>query len=218
MAYCENCGSLLPERARFCPGCGAPAGQRPAQTVPYLPEAAAPRREKTPLRRRWWFRLLKTLLILAVIGFLLLLLLAFLATRLGGTESRRTSAAVSTPVPTARPTLKPAVSPTPTPKPTARPTAKPSPAPNGVRPEVKEALDSYEAFMDEYIAFMARFEAAEGDSLLALLGDYYAMLLRYEEMGEKLEALEEEDLNKTELAYYLEVTNRVTQKLLAAAG
>ena len=83
---------------------------------------------------------------------------------------------------------------------------------------MKEALDSYETFMDEYVAFMNRFETAEGDELFGLLTDYYAMLLRYEEMGDKLEALEEEDLNQAELAYYLEVTNRVTQKLLAAAG
>lgn len=33
MAYCQNCGSPLPENAVFCEKCGAPVGYRPDQPV-----------------------------------------------------------------------------------------------------------------------------------------------------------------------------------------
>ena len=50
------------------------------------------------------------------------------------------------------------------------------------------------------------------------MGDYSRILSRYTEFAEKVEALDENEMSSEEAAYYLEVMNRVNQKLLAAAG
>ena len=44
------------------------------------------------------------------------------------------------------------------------------------------------------------------------------LLRNYTEFAEKIDAFDESELTNAELAYYLEVTNRVSQKLLRVAG
>lgn len=85
---------------------------------------------------------------------------------------------------------------------------------DGMRPEFKEALDSYEDFFDEYCAFMKKFNESPDD--LSLLGDYTEYLTQYTETMEKMEALDDGAMNDAELKYYLEVTNRINEKLLDA--
>ena len=125
----------------------------------------------------------------------------------------------ATPVPTAKPvpTATPAPQPSQTPEvePTQAPEA-PAVAENVIRPEVKEFLDAYEACMDEYVEFMKKYVNADPTNLVAMMGDYYKMLDRYTEYAEKIDAMDESELTNAELAYYLEVTNRVSQKLLTA--
>lgn len=86
---------------------------------------------------------------------------------------------------------------------------------NGIRPEFKEALDSYEAFFDEYIAFMKKYSTS--DDIMSMLTDYVNYLTQYAETMEKMSALESDDLSPAELAYYIEVTTRINEKLLKAA-
>ncbi len=121
---------------------------------------------------------------------------------------RAEPAAVTSPAPKA----------TPLPTETPEETEMPSLAEALIRPEVKEALDSYEACMDEYIAFMQRFKAADAGDMAAMMGDYADMMTRYAEFAEKIDALGKEELNDAELAYYIEVTSRVSRKLLGAVG
>ena len=87
-----------------------------------------------------------------------------------------------------------------------------------IRPEVKEFLDAYEAYMDEYIAFVEKYMAADSEDMVAMMGDYYSILARYTEFAEKIEAMDESELTNAEMAYYIEVTSRVSQKLLNVAG
>ena len=83
---------------------------------------------------------------------------------------------------------------------------------DGMRPEFKEAMDSYEAFMDEYVVFMEKYN--EDPSDLSLLADYSVYLGKYAEFVEDFEKWENEEMNNTELNYYIEVQNRVNEKLL----
>lgn len=83
-----------------------------------------------------------------------------------------------------------------------------------IRPEFKEAMDSYEAFYDDYCDFMTKYK--ENPSDLQLIGEYTDMLAKVVEMDEKFAAWEEEDLTDAELMYYAEVNGRVAQKLLEA--
>lgn len=79
--------------------------------------------------------------------------------------------------------------------------------------DFKAAMDSYEAFFDEYIAFMKKYEETDGSDL-SLLADYAQYLSKYSEYMSDLEKWENEDLNTAEAAYYLQVQSRINQKLL----
>jgi len=86
---------------------------------------------------------------------------------------------------------------------------------NGVTPEFKETMDSYEAFFDEYIAFMKKFD--ESDNALELLTDFSNYMDKYSDVMEKLDAIDESQLSTADSAYYAEVSARISQKLLAAS-
>ncbi len=86
------------------------------------------------------------------------------------------------------------------------------PAPIGMRPEFKEAMDSYEAFYDEYCDFMLKYSQNPSD--LSLIQQYSAMNARLAEMTDAFNAWETEGgMNTAEATYYAEVSFRVAQKL-----
>ncbi len=87
---------------------------------------------------------------------------------------------------------------------------------DGIRPEFKEAMDSYEAFYTEYCEFMK--EYSENPTDLTLLAKYADMLAKAEEMNEAFEAWDEDELSNEELKYYLDVNNRVMKMLVDVAG
>lgn len=77
--------------------------------------------------------------------------------------------------------------------------------------EFKAAMDSYEAFFDEYVEFMKRYK--ENPSDLELLTEASDMMVREADMIEEFDAWEEKDLTDAEMAYYLEVHSRIYKKL-----
>lgn len=86
----------------------------------------------------------------------------------------------------------------------------------GLRPEFKEAMDAYEAFYDEYCNFMLEYK--ENPSDLNLLLKYAEMLTRLNEMDAAFNSWDESEMTNEELKYYLDVNNRVMQKLLDIAN
>lgn len=90
-----------------------------------------------------------------------------------------------------------------------------TPVRSGIRPEFKAAMDSYEAFYDEYIALMKKYSANPTD--LSLLTQYMDLLSKTEEMDKSFEQWDEDDMSDEELKYYLEVNLRVSQKLIHIA-
>lgn len=84
-----------------------------------------------------------------------------------------------------------------------------------IRPEFKEALDSYEVFFDEYVEFMKKYQ--DSDDVSSMLTDYTNYMSQYADMMTKLSALEGEDMTTAEAAYYLEVTTRINKNLLEVA-
>lgn len=229
MSYCRNCGAELVEGKRFCPECGEPTGEGPVRAAAPMPSpeypAQKPKRKRKSLFKRWWF------------WVLVVIVAASIWNRSGGhgdkaSNSRRTEPVVSTaPRSTPRPTVKPTESPMTDeteekesePEESAEPEATPEPteealSQSDIRPEFKEYMDSYEEFIDEYIEFMEKYEKADSTSAALMLADYARLMERYTDFTEKLDAMDENDYTKAEWAYYLEVTNRVNQKLLKAVG
>ena len=90
------------------------------------------------------------------------------------------------------------------------------PPANGLRPEFKAAMDSYEAFYDEYVDFMQKY--AKNPTDLTLLADYADFMSKAADMDKTFDAWESDNLSTEELAYYIEVNARIQQKLLEVAG
>ncbi len=88
---------------------------------------------------------------------------------------------------------------------------------DGMRPEFKTAMDNYESFMNEYCEFMEKYAHSDGTDA-SLLSDYADYLQKYADAMEAFEAWDNGEMNDKELTYYLEVQNRVTQKLLETSS
>lgn len=215
MAFCTNCGAGIQEGVKFCPECGTPTSDVSTQASQAF-EVAPPienimpgesnSKKKKSIFRRWWFWVLALIVLISAFG------------RLGGRKKPEITRNQPETKMTAAPTPKATQKPTPTPTPTTPPPETPALAEDEIRPEVKEFLDAYEAFMDEYVEFMKKFTAADSNNMLSMMTDYYTILARYNEFTETLEAIDESRLTNAELAYYIEVTSRVSQKLLTALG
>ena len=106
------------------------------------------------------------------------------------------------------------------PAPEPQPETQPEPAPepekvdnNAIRPDVKEAIDSYEKYIDKYCEFMQR--ADYGD--MVWLAEYAKYMSSLTEMQEKFNAIHDKDLTTAETNYYIEVLNRCNEKMFKVA-
>ena len=95
--------------------------------------------------------------------------------------------------------------------------ANPSPTPEtektdmSVTPEFKEYMDSYEAFMNDYITFMEK--ADSDDASLSWLLEYASMMEEYADMEEQIDAIEEDELSNADYKYYIEVMARIANRM-----
>ena len=116
---------------------------------------------------------------------------------------------------------EPESTPTPTPKPTLEPKkkeapvkeAKATPAPKAsTTVEWKQFLKDYEAWVDSYIALMAKYEKNPTD--ITILADYTASMLKLAEWADKAEAMEDAlDDDPAALKEYLAMLARIVTKL-----
>ena len=81
--------------------------------------------------------------------------------------------------------------------------------------DFKNAMDSYENYIDEYIAFMKKYSKNPTDT--SLLTQYASMLTKYQQAVKDFENWNTKNLNKAEQKYYVEVQTRVTKKLADAS-
>ena len=85
-----------------------------------------------------------------------------------------------------------------------------APAEDGIRPEIREAIDSYEEFFSEYVDFMKSYDASD----ISALGDYLSFLEQYTDTMQKLDDMEDADLTDEETIYLTQATLRIDQMLL----
>ena len=83
---------------------------------------------------------------------------------------------------------------------------------DGMHSDFKQAMDSYEEFMNQYCDFMDKYEKSNGadPTLVIEYADYVA---KYAQAMKDFEVWESKNLNATEAAYYLDVQTRINQKL-----
>lgn len=85
-----------------------------------------------------------------------------------------------------------------------------------IRPEIKEAVDSYEAFVDEYCDFLKKM--SKTSDTITMLEEYNKYIEKLSDMSEKFDKIENEDLTTAESAYYTEVMLRCNKKMLEASN
>ena len=84
-----------------------------------------------------------------------------------------------------------------------------------VSADFKATMESYEAFFDEYAEFMKKY--SETDDVTVLLAEYTEYVSKLADYTQKLDEIDEDSLSDADLAYYLEVQNRINKKLLEVA-
>lgn len=82
---------------------------------------------------------------------------------------------------------------------------------DGVTPEFKKAMDSYEEFFDEYIDFMKRY--SESDNPLGMMDEYSEYLSKYSETMQALNDMESKEVTEADSLYFIEVQTRILDKL-----
>lgn len=83
----------------------------------------------------------------------------------------------------------------------------------GSATDIKEFLDAYETFIDEYVEFMKKY-MDDPTNVVSMLEEYTDIMKKYEEFAEAVDSYDSESMTPEEAAYYLEVTTRCNQKML----
>lgn len=88
-------------------------------------------------------------------------------------------------------------------------------AAQGLRPDFKKAMDDYEAFYNQYCDLLKKVNENPLD--FSLLQDYSSFLLKADEVDKSFEAWDDSEMTTAEIAYYLDVQNRVMKRCLEFA-
>ena len=74
-------------------------------------------------------------------------------------------------------------------------------------------MESYEAFMDEYVVFAETYDSSN----IEMLTQYANMMNKYYDFAKKAEAYDSSAMTDAEAIYYAETLNRISIKLLKAS-
>lgn len=83
-----------------------------------------------------------------------------------------------------------------------------------IRDDIKEAIDSYEAFVDEYCEFMKNYDPSDINSLTK----YTDLINKEIEMSKEFKDIENMKLTTAEALYYSEVSLRCSKKMMETAS
>lgn len=87
---------------------------------------------------------------------------------------------------------------------------------DGVTAEFKEMMDGYESIMNKYCDFMEKYNSSSNTA--SMLADYAKITAEQVEWSGKISAVDQTTLSEADLAYYVEVTDRVNQRLVSVAA
>ncbi len=72
--------------------------------------------------------------------------------------------------------------------------------------------------MNEYCDFMEKYQSASSSDVLSMLSDYSNMLDEYTEAMNSLDKQDTDSMSAADYQYYLDVTTRVSKRLLEVIG
>ena len=188
MVICRNCNAPIAKNASICPSCGA--------------------KNKKPFYKKGWFIVLLVIFAIGIVNSVVRNkedLKTVRSVEIQKSDEEDESEVKSEPEGEAAKEEK----------------AKENPksrdkSVDGMRPEFKKAMDSYEEFMTEYCEFMKKYGESDGTDL-GLVADYADYMSKYAEWVKDFEGWDDGEMNTEEAAYYLDIQNRISKKLIEVA-
>lgn len=92
-----------------------------------------------------------------------------------------------------------------------------SASPGGSTGDFKKTMDAYEAFFDDFIAFMQKYDEEDNISASMLI-EYASMMSNYSKYVDEMDSIDQNSLSSEEQAYYLQVMARIEKKLIDYAS
>ncbi len=189
MVICRNCNAPIAKNASICPSCGA--------------------KNKKPFYKKGWFIVLLVIFAIGIVNSVVRNkedLKTVRSVEIQKSDEEDESEVKSEPEGEAAKEEK----------------AKENPksrdkSVDGMRPEFKKAMDSYEEFMTEYCEFMKKYGESDGTDL-GLVADYADYMSKYAEWVKDFEGWDDGEMNTEEAAYYLDIQNRISKKLIEVAN
>ncbi len=189
MVICRNCNAPIAKNASICPSCGA--------------------KNKKPFYKKGWFIVLLVIFAIGIVNSVVRNkedLKTVRSVEIQKSDEEDESEVKSEPEGEAAKEEK----------------AKENPksrdkSVDGMRPEFKKAMDSYEEFMTEYCEFMKKYGESDGTDL-GLVADYANYMSKYAEWVKDFEGWDDGEMNTEEAAYYLDIQNRISKKLIEVAN
>jgi hypothetical protein len=83
-----------------------------------------------------------------------------------------------------------------------------------VSPELKEFLDSYEQFMNEYCEFIESYDSSDLNALMK----YTELMGKYADFSAKAESYDSSKMNTADEQYYIDAMARVEKRLIEASA
>ena len=238
MAYCSNCGKEIADGVRYCPECGAVVTQ---QVNTELPEKSQKKSQKKSGRPGPFPGIMALVLgffsfgtqsrgtaacmslaalvigiyslvkrvrlrgfaIVAIVFAVINLMAGSGTSTISQTPRTQTSSETKSPGSGTGAGTK---------KAPAAETKTAEKSNQGVDPDLKDFLDSYETFVDEYVVFMQQYSKNPSD--LSLLAKYTDIMQKYSDFAVKVEKYDTKEMSTEDAAYYIEVTSRCSQKML----
>ena len=189
MVICRNCNAPIAKNASICPSCGA--------------------KNKKPFYKKGWFIVLLVIFAIGIVNSVVRNkedLKTVRSVEIQKSDEEDESEVKSEPEGEAAKEEK----------------AKENPksrdkSVDGMRPEFKKAMDSYEEFMTEYCEFMKKYGESDGTDL-GLVADYANYMSKYAEWVKDFEGWDDGEMNTEEAAYYLDIQKRISKKLIEVAN
>ena len=237
MRFCTKCGAPIEDAAMFCPACGAPVSEKTEGKVREIPLAdygqTEPKKKGGLGKILLWVFFFPVMLIIAIwrsqrmktvwkiaatAAVLIVMIIMFGSS--GSPKKNEPSVQTVPKTEVSQPKNE-----TPAVKEEAPEEVKEEPPQEeekqedpsetesvGIRPEVKEMIDSYEEFVNAYCDFLKTYDSTDLNAMIK----FTKLSLEYTEKAAEFEKLEG-DLNDEEAYYFAQASIRIEQRLLEVA-